>query len=304
MHKTHNEHLYETLSPLAKLQLLKKSTDKSKIKLKKFSQNQTFLNKLSPAYIYELELKRKKQKQKKSSFITTSFPKINIFPSSNKTLSFLGFNTSNTFNNNKLKGHNYIQRKEIQTLETKHKKMMSQMYSKETLYSLYWPNKLLNTRYGCEFTTIGFLNGVPVINVKKKNKTEEINENEESIVNNGEYIPINNYHSDIENEDEFNISSKNEMLFNTNQKNFFKNEIKEENEDEKDDDEEEKNEINEKTNLKMKMKKINDNYYNSINNTYKIRSHKSSINAENYIEFKEIFKVFTNGESKLIERDL
>ena len=282
--------------------MLQKPIDKSKIKPKKFSQNQTKLNKASPAYLYELELKRTKQKQTKSSFIATPSSKINIFPSSNKTISFLGYNTSNTFHNNKSKKHNYIKGKEVHTLETKHKKMMNQMYSKETLYSLYWQNKLLNTRYGCEFTTIGFLNGVPVINVKKKNQTEEINDNEESSINNGGCIQLHNYHSDFENEDEFNISSKKEILFNTNQKNFYRNEIKEENEDEKDEDDGEENEINDKTDLKIK--KITDNYYNSINNSYKIRSHKHNINSENYIEFKEIFRVFSNKESKTDEKNL
>ena len=272
------------------------------------SKTQPNFKKKSPAYLYELEVQRTKakQNQNKNLQLKTSQSQYKAFPSYNTTSAF--GHTSVTTSNNDNKRTSYIKGKESKILQSKHNKMIKQIYSKDILYSLYWPNKLLDKRYGCEIKTFGFLNGVPIINVKKKNPDKKIEQNTNEAnndindeMNNDEPKNKDNYFED--NDEELSISSKNDKLFYTNQKNFFRNEIKEESEEEKEYNDNNSNE-NEEQIQNNKSNTKNTNVNNNLHDTYKPKKPNPSKNSrqitdcEKEIEFDEIFKAFSSKHSK------
>ena len=286
-------------------------TEQNKTDYNLQSKKQSNVKKKSPAYLYELEIQRTKAKQNlnKNLQIKTSQSQFKVFPAYNTTSTF-GYKSVTT-SNNENKRTSYIKGNESKILQSKHNKMIKQIYSKDILYSLYWPNKLLDKRYGCEIKTIGFLNGVPVINIKKKNtdnkieqNTNEDNNRSNEINNNddGQSKNKDNYFEDND-EDNFSISSKNDQLFYTNQKNFFRNEIKEESEEEKEYNDNNSNENEEQiqnNKSNTKATNTNDNLHETfiIKKTNPSKNSRQITNYEKEIEFDEIFKAFAPKNSK------
>ena len=58
-----------------------------------------------------------------------------------------------------------------------HKKQLGIMNDPRNPYSIYWTNKLLEQKYNMEIGVKGFLNGVPVIDLKKKKKEKKKEKN-------------------------------------------------------------------------------------------------------------------------------
>ena len=132
-----------------------------------------------------------------------------------------------------------------------HKKQLGIMNDPRNPYSIYWTNKLLEQKYNMEIGVKGFLNGVPVIDLKKKKKekkerkkfdddyiknnknknqskknkkreNEDLEEYNTEKINN-ENLNENEFkNEEEENEDNDNFNEDMDKMFNTNQKNFFK----------------------------------------------------------------------------------
>ena len=54
-----------------------------------------------------------------------------------------------------------------------HKKLLGIIKDPKNPYSLYYPNKFMEQKYNMEIGIKGFLNGIPVINLKKKKEEKK-----------------------------------------------------------------------------------------------------------------------------------
>ena len=196
------------------------------------------LDKANPAYIYLKELQRNKEINKRRTQTANYIKKQLIYQ-----------NYNNNFKNSvmfKPKLNPVHQKKKI---SNNHKKQLGIMSDPRNPYSIYWPNKFLEKKFNMEIGVKGFLNGVPIIDLKKKKeekkerkkfddyksnnskknnnkknkkkKNEDI-EKENNENNDNENLNDNeNKNEEEENEDE-NLNDEMDKMFNTNQKNFFK----------------------------------------------------------------------------------
>ena len=134
-------------------------------------------------------------------------------------------------------------------ISNNHKKQLGIMSDPRNPYSIYWPNKFLEKKFNMEIGVKGFLNGVPIIDLKKKKeekkerkkfddyksnnskknnnkknkkkKNEDIEKENNENNDNDNLNDNENKNEEEENEDE-NLNDEMDKMFNTNQKNFFK----------------------------------------------------------------------------------
>ena len=124
------------------------------------------LDKANPAYIYLKELQRNKEINKRRTQTANYIKKQLIHQ-----------NYNNNFKNSimfKVKINSAHQDKKI---TKNHKKQLGIMNDPRNPYSIYWTNKLLEQKYNMEIGVKGFLNGVPVIDLKKRKKKKKKEKN-------------------------------------------------------------------------------------------------------------------------------
>ena len=141
----------------------KKSTKtKKSIKKEKFH-----LDKSNQAYIYIKELKISKEIIEKRTK-TENLIKQRL----------INQNSKNNFKNSVMFRPTLNKISQEKKVLNNHKKQLEIMNDPSNPYSIYYPNKILEERYNVEIGVKGFINGVPIIDVRKKKKKK----NQENIL--------------------------------------------------------------------------------------------------------------------------
>ena len=294
-----------------------KKSDKTTKSYKPIKKND-FIEQNNPAYIYYKEILRSQEYLRKRN----QTAKLN-----NKRI-FLQNVINNMQKINKLDNNtNYNNFKKTQSKKVtqSHQKIINQYKDPKNPYSTFWPNHILDSRFKMELGIKGFINGIPVLNIKKKKINYKINNKENKKLNNNnnknnqKEIKIknsNNFSKDNNNDDnnnnnnnlnennnennnnnkeeieeDFSIDEKLDNIFNTNQKDFFKfrKDIKEEPENEEDDENKKEEEINSNNEEKTEEKK---NHIKNIKSKSEMNTKRENNNTKKDIQFKEIFKYF------------
>ena len=297
-----------------------KKSDKTTKSYKPIKKNDFNIEQNNPAYIYYKEILRSQEYLRKRN----QTAKLN-----NKRI-FLQNVINNMQKINKLDNNtNYNNFKKTQSKKVtqSHQKIINQYKDPKNPYSTFWPNHILDSRFKMELGIKGFINGIPILNIKKKkinykinnkeNNNKKLNNNNNN-KNNQKEIKIknsNNFSKDNNNDDnnnnnnlnennnennnnnkeeieeDFSIDEKLDNIFNTNQKDFFKfrKDIKEEPENEEDDENKKEEEINSNNEENTEDKK---NHIKNIKSKSEINTNRENNNTKKDIQFKEIFKYF------------
>ena len=255
-------------------------------------------NKKNPAYIYLMEIQRFKGKNKKRNHTARTNNKRLILP--------------NTINKNPWN----TPIRNIITVDKKinqfNKKKINLIDDSKNLNNYLWPNIMPDTRFKTEIGVKGFINGVPIIESRKKKENNNFYENnnnyninkmnkksninyERDINKNGKEFKDRNNSKEKNKNNNFNIkelgNSKSDELFNTNQKNFYKfrKDIIEQPEYEEDDGYDIIEVVNKLKKQKEEEEKLkNKNEINDIKNQRKFKRKK----GKSSIQFPEIYKYF------------
>ena len=295
-----------------------KKSDKTTKSYKPIKKNDFNIEQNNPAYIYYKEILRSQEYLRKRN----QTAKLN-----NKRI-FLQNVINNMQKINKLDNNiNYNNFKKTQSKKVtqSHQKIINQYKDPKNPYSTFWPNHILDSRFKMELGIKGFINGIPILNIKKKkinykinnkeNNNKKLNNNNNN-KNNQKEIKIknsNNFSKDNNNdnnnnnnlnennndnnnnkeeiEEDFSIDDKLDNIFNTNQKDFFKfrKDIKEEPENEEDDENKKEEEINSNNEEKTEEKK---NHIKNTKSKSEMNTKRENNNTKKDIQFKEIFKYF------------
>ena len=286
-------------------------TTKSYIPIKK---NDFNIDHNNPAYIYYKEILRSQEYLRKRNQ-TAKLNNKRIFLQN----SINNMQKINKFENNT--NYNSFKKTQIKKVTQSHQKIINQFKDPKNPYSTFWPNHILDTRFKMELGIKGFVNGIPILNIKKKkinykinnkennnkkinnnkNKQKEIkkknsnnfiskdNNNNNNLINENNNDNINNK-EDID--EDIIIDDKLDNIFNTNQKDFFKfrKDIKEEPENEEDDENKNEEEINNNKEENFEEQK---NHIKNIKSKSEINTNRENNNiTKKDIHFKEIFKYF------------
>ena len=208
------------------------SKSKNNLKSIKVSNNykKHTIDKYNPSYLYLKELQYREELNKRK--IQTSYYKRKIkLKNENNLLLFK-------------KPDNNSWKKEI-AIYNNHKQILGKINDRKNPYSIYWYNKLLEKKFNMEIGVIGFLNGYPLFDLKKRKEIKRerrkfddnfniINNNNIKSYNNGKENKKNKIDDKIIEHKKNERKSKEELednekfyegmdkIFNTNQKNFFK----------------------------------------------------------------------------------
>ena len=293
-----------------------KKSDKTTKSYKPIKKNDFNIEQNNPAYIYYKEILRSQEYLRKRN----QTAKLN-----NKRI-FLQNVINNMQKINKLDNNtNYNNFKKTQSKKVtqSHQKIINQYKDPKNPYSTFWPNHILDSRFKMELGIKGFINGIPILNIKKKKINYKINNKENKKLNNNnknnqKEIKIknsnnfskdnnddnnnnnnnlnennneNNNNNKEEIEEDFSIDEKLDNIFNTNQKDFFKfrKDIKEEPENEEDDENKKEEEINSNNEEKTEEKK---NHIKNTKSKSEMNTKRENNNTKKDIQFKEIFKYF------------
>ncbi len=217
-------------------------------------------NKNNPGYLYLMEIERNKKKRNHTA--KTNKNRL-ILPSTNR---------NNSPWNNHLK-----------------------KFEKEKNLNQIWPNILGQPRYKTEIGVKGFINGVPIIE-KRKKKDDNFFDNIKGKKKSGIDYTLNiskeekkrKIEGRLNNEDK-KIENENNNLFNTNQKNFFKfrKDIIEEPEYKEED-----NSFNELEDHVINLKKKEEENKLKENEEIKKLNNTKEKNSKTSIQFPEIYKYF------------
>ena len=290
-----------------------KKSDKTTKSYKPIKKNDFNIEQNNPAYIYYKEILRSQEYLRKRN----QTAKLN-----NKRI-FLqnvinNMQKINKFDNNI--NYNNFKKTQSKKVTQSHQKIINQYKDPKNPYSTFWPNHILDSRFKMELGIKGFVNGIPILNIKKKKINYKVNNkenNNKKIINNNnknnqKEIKIknsNNFSKDNNNnnnnlinennndnnkeeiEEDFSIDDKLDNIFNTNQKDFFKfrKDIKEEPENEEDDENKKEEEINSNNEENTEEKK---NHIKNIKSKSEINTNRENNNTKKDIQFKEIFKYF------------
>ena len=291
-----------------------KKSDKTTKSYKPIKKNDFNIEQNNPAYIYYKEILRSQEYLRKRNQ-TAKLNNKRIFLQN----SINNMQKINKFENNT--NYNSFKKTQIKKVTQSHQKIINQFKDPKNPYSTFWPNHILDTRFKMELGIKGFVNGIPILNIKKKkinykinnkeNNNKKINNNKNNQKeikkknsnnfiskdnNNNNNLINENNNDNINNKEDIDediiIDDKLDNIFNTNQKDFFKfrKDIKEEPENEEDDENKNEEEINSNKEENIEEQK---NHIKNIKSKSEINSNRENNNiTKKDIHFKEIFKYF------------
>jgi hypothetical protein len=293
-----------------------KKSDKTTKSYKPIRKNDFNIEQNNPAYIYYKEILRSQEYlRKRNQTAKLNNKRIFLQNAINNLQKISKFDNNSNYNN--------FKKSQTKKVNQTHRQIINQYKDPKNPYSTFWPNHILDTRFKMELGIKGFVNGIPILNIKKKKINYKVNSKENKNLNNKIDIKKNDiYNNNLkdknnntfnkgdnndfniknndnnsnnnpnnkkENEDDYFEDDKMDKLFNTNQKDFFKfrKDIKEEPENEEEDDSKKEEEINGENEEKKNIVK-------NIQSKSEINTKRD--NDENIpkkdIQFKEIFKYF------------
>jgi hypothetical protein len=261
---------------------------KSSKTVKTANKEKYLLDKSNQAYLYIKELKTSKeiiQKRTKTANLIKQ--------------KLIKQNTKNNFKNSVMFRPTLNKASQEKKVLNNQKKQIGIMNDPNNPYSIYYPNKFLEQKYNVEIGVKGFINGVPIIDTRKK-KDDNFFENN---IKGKKKISGINYTLNISkeekkrkiegrlNNDDKKIENENNNLFNTNQKNFFKfrKDIIEEPEYKEEDNSIDEIEEHVKN---LKNKKEKEKNLKEFEEIKKLNNNTKEKNSKTSIQFPEIYKYF------------
>ena len=207
----------------------KKSTKtKKSIKKEKYH-----LDKSNQAYIYIKELKISKEIIEKRTK-TANLIKQRL----------INQNSKNNFKNSVMFRPTLNKISQEKKVLNNHKKQLEIMNDPSNPYSIYYPNKILEERYNVEIGVKGFINGVPIIDVRKKKEEKKPRKHFEVKKikyynisdDNDSYYQIKNNKENINHNSSKEINKKNDEIIDNYEDNNFNDNKNINNEEDFDDD--------------------------------------------------------------------
>ena len=187
-----------------------KKSDKTTKSYKPIKKNDFNIEQNNPAYIYYKEILRSQEYLRKRNQ-TAKLNNKRIFLNNMQKINKLDNNTN----------YNNFKKTQSKKVTQSHQKIINQYKDPKNPYSTFWPNHILDSRFKMELGIKGFINGIPILNIKKKKINYKINNkennnkklNNNNNKNNQKEIKIknsNNFSKDNNNDDNNNNNNNDE----------------------------------------------------------------------------------------------
>ncbi len=201
--------------------------------MKSTKKEKYLLDKSNQAYLYIKELQTSKeiiQKRTKTANLIKQ--------------KLINQNTKNNFKNSVMFRPTLNKASQEKKVLNNHKKQLGIMNDPNNPYSIYYPNKFLEQKYNVEIGVKGFINGVPIIDVRKKKEEKKPRKHFELkkikyyniTYNNDNYYEIKKYKENISQNSSKKIKKGNDEMIDNNEENNLNDDNNINNEEDFDDD--------------------------------------------------------------------